>query len=157
MNIEPRKTHRSIHRETRLQAMMPANYFLAVCSILLAWAAPLPALAELRARIVRFDNGNAEVEVQNVGDIREVILYGIVNRKSNKLTCVLRPVQSMDGSFRYFTRSDSELSEYGLVSLDSIPLDFGDVVTFSAFRGCGRLIELRIISTEREVLFTFSD
>lgn len=130
--------------------------YIFLCFVVLT--APTNANSEIRAQFVRFSIGNTEVTIQNYDDQPEIVTYGVANRKGNDPTCVLRPVRSKEGLGEFFIRSDFELNpDFRLEWIDSIKLKFGDTVTLTAFRGCGRLIELKIFTALRELVFNLDD
>lgn len=100
--------------------------------------------------------GNTNVDIQNVSNVPVTVYSVIINRKENDAMCHLKPFLDMDG-VPFFVRGDiteEELELFRYIPQNSVKLQFGDEAGIAVFRGCGSILELKLVTDLGPYLFT---
>lgn len=120
---------------------------------ILAATAATPVAAEISAWIEHQATGNYIVTVQNRGNDPIVLRSAVVNRKDGDPICHLRPFEYPDGEVA-LQRSDSASDEYGIHPTDAARLAFGDEADLLVYRGCGRFLEMKLLTDDGTIAFS---
>lgn len=128
------------------------NSLLAIVLLFFAY----PASAEFKISWVEFENGNYEFTLTNIGDEPETITSVIANRRASHPRCKLLPVYAPDWEVTLL-RSDIDLKKegWGRKYIKETTLPFAGIIVGVFSKDiCGEILEIKILTEDREVVFT---